>query len=546
MKNASVDKWRHAARQFGWKYGVATLTTIAAIWVRTLLNPFLEDRCPFSLFYLSVLTTAWIAGTGPAIFAIALGTLAAAHYFVEPASSLMIHRMPDQVHLAIYVIVNLVATTLFNRLERQRHLAETRSADNERLSQSLREADMRKDEFLALLAHELRNPLAPIRSSLALLDRKSDSPETVRRLREVMQRQTNHLIRITDDLLDVSRFCRGRVELRLELMDLRDAVEDAVEMVEAIVQEKSHRLQLLVPDHPVTVNGDRVRLTQLTANLLSNAAKYTPHCGRITLQMEVIDASVVLSVIDNGIGFSASQAERILEPFVQVDTSRTREYGGLGVGLTIVDRLVSLHGGELTIFSRGPGLGSQFTVSLPTVITDVREASAKVPQDKVAESSRNASTEIRTSEQSAYLTQPIAPGRRLLVVEDNMDASGLLAELFESEGYSVQVACDGIEALQLVKVQSPDIVIMDIGLPGMDGYEIAKRIRRDERSHRIALIALTGWGSDADRELAIQAGFDLHLIKPVVFRELLQHVQELVGRKLQPIHQVATDCSVLC
>ncbi len=511
MNLSTVEQLPQPVTRFMWRYGAAVVMTLLAIWGRTLLHPWLRDQCPFSLFYLSVLTTAWIAGTGPAVFSIILGTLAAAHLFVKPESSLLIDDVPDLVQLSIYVIVNVVATLLFNRLERQRYLAERRSSENESLSQSLRAADQRKDEFLALLAHELRNPLAPIRSSLALLDIKSSSPDAVNRAREVIQRQTNNLVRITDDLLDVSRFSRGMVELQKQRLDLHDAIADAVEMTEGMFREKSHRFHLLVPDTPVMVEGDRVRLAQLTANLLDNAAKYTPSCGRINLQVEREANVVSISVSDNGIGFSPAEADRLLEPFMQVDASRTREYGGLGVGLTIVNRLASLHGGQLTLSSRGPGLGSCFTVTLPELASV-----ASLDSNKVAVDSPDRTT--------AAANTTAAKGRKLLIVEDNHDASSLLAELFELEGFVVRVARDGIEALQEAGADPPDIVISDIGLPGMDGFEIARRLRRSTTTARLRLIALTGWGGPADRELAIRAGFDVHLVKPIAFRELLRHV----------------------
>lgn len=514
------------------RYCTAILTTVLAIWGRLLLHPRLDDQCEFSLFYLSVLATAWIAGTGPAFFAILLGTIAAALFFIQPTASIFLDGFADLVQLCIFVIVNVTATLLFSHLERQRRLAENRSAENARLSESLRIADERKDEFLALLAHELRNPLAPIRSGLALLDRKSDSRETVSRVHDVIQRQTKHLVRITDDLLDVSRFCRGKVALHVERIDLRSAIQDAVEMTEGLLEEKRHTLQLLVPNDPVWIDGDRVRLAQLFANLLGNAGKYTPTSGRIALQVELVEESVSISVTDNGIGFSPDESERILAPFTQIDTSRTRDYGGLGLGLTIVNRIVTLHGGQFEPFSRGAGLGSRFTVLLPAAPTNAAE-----------ESSVNQDSEQLTAAASVDLSlQPSECGQNLLIVEDNEDASSLLCELFESEGYSVQVARNGLEALHAAGSRRWDVIILDIGLPGMDGYEIAQRLRRLENSRDTRLIALTGWGAVADRELASQAGFDLHLVKPIVFRELLGHVRETNG----PLSEVSSDAAGVC
>jgi len=494
------------------RYSTAIACTACAICGRMMLRPLLHDECPFSLFYLSVLLTAWIAGTGPAVFAMALGSLSAAHFFLPPASSLYINDPADLLQLSIYIVVNSIAISLFYRVAWQHRLAERRLVENEALSTSLREADERKDEFLSLLAHELRNPLAPIRSSLALLDRSPGSVEVMGRVKKIIERHTNHLIRLADDLLDIARFCRGQVELQIDRLDIRTAINDALEMTESLFVEKNHRLQLLLPQEPVWVDGDRIRLAQLTANLLGNAAKYTPPGGRVTLQVEQFGDEFSLIVRDNGIGFASSEAERILEPFIQIDTTRTREYGGLGLGLTIVNRLVGLHGGQLQVQSRGPGQGSCFTVQLMVALPP--EESTLLRQSTVANNGCFSQT-MRNADRRG----------RVLIVEDNRDSGELLCEMIESEGFSARLAHDGFAALQEFTSFSPDVIVLDIGLPGMDGYEIAGRIRRLESGSRTRLIALTGWGRSTDRILSKQAGFDDHLVKPVVFSELLHHVR---------------------
>lgn len=494
-------------------YVTAIASTGLVVCGRALLDPWLNEECPFSLFYLSVLLTAWISGSGPAILAIVLGTICAAYFFIEPEGDFSVDSAPEVVQLVMYVFVNCVATFLFDRMRRQRALAEQSSRDNEQLSQSLREADERKDEFLALLAHELRNPLAPIRSGMALLGRDPGSIETVRRVHQIVERQTSHLVRITDDLLDVSRFCQGKVELQVELIDLRDAVLDAIEMTEELMESRAHRFQRLLPDRAVWVEGDQVRLAQLTANLLSNAAKYTPPGGRIVLELEAGPKTTSIVVRDNGIGFPPEFARLLLQPFRQLDTSRTREYGGLGLGLTIVDRLAAMHRGVFEANSGGPGRGSCFTVRIPT---------AAPAEQTNAEASR-AGTES---------ADPLTDGddvverrdRRILIVEDGQDAAELLRDLFESEGYSVCLASDGVGALQQLSDHFPIVCVVDIGLPGMDGYELARRIRSTDHGSRARLIALTGWGSQSDREQSMQAGFDLHLVKPILFSELMHHV----------------------
>lgn len=513
------------------RYGIAFGTTALAIWARYHLDPYVEHECPFSLFYLSVLLTAWIAGSGPAYLAVMLGTISAAYFFIKPQSSMSIDSVSEIIQLSIYVLVNCVAALLFDRLHRQRQLAEQRSRDNEQLSQTLREADERKDEFLALLAHELRNPLAPIRSGLEIIEREPELSATVRRIQRVIERQTNHLVRLTNDLLDVSRFSRGKLELQVAQLDLRDAVDDAIEMTSGQFAERSHLFQRLVPDQPVWVEGDRVRLTQLTANLLGNAAKYTPSGGRVVLEIAPNDNTVAIVIRDNGIGFPPEEAENILEPFRQMDTSRTRDYGGLGLGLSIVQRLSQLHGGRLAVESGGPGRGSCFTVTLPLA-----------PHKALAPDSTDATA---PPPRPADPADPASSSKRVLVVEDGHDAAELLRDLLESEGYDVSLAADGVAALQLVATEMPHVCIMDIGLPGMDGYELARRIRRMETQCRTRLIAVTGWGSDSDRQQSQEAGFDVHLVKPIVYSELLQQIESIMppGQPTEAAYAAPMGCS---
>ena len=369
-----------------------------------------------------------------------------------------IDSVPELVQLIIYMVVNCVAVYLFDRAKRQRRLAENRAAENVRLGADLQHADKRKDEFLALLAHELRNPLAPIRSSMALLEQNEDSPDTVHRVREVVERQTQHLIRITDDLLEVSRFCRGHIELLVQRIDLREPVSDAIEMIKCAFEAKSQHFQNITPDKPIWTKGDRVRLAQLTANLLGNASKYTPESGRIRLVLESHGDTAIIAITDSGIGFSDDHAERIFDPFVQIDESRTREYGGLGVGLTISKRLVELHDGELSAHSRGPGLGSCFTVTLPLT-------SHSPDQDESANASQNG-REFADADlgREVDVIQKSSPCR-LLLVDDNLDAAMILRDLFLSSGYDVQLAHDGMEAISSAVDFRPAVV--------GDGYRIA-------------------------------------------------------------------------
>lgn len=502
------------------RYSTALVSTALAFWGRAALHPWLKEECPFSLFYLSVLLTAWLAGSGPAILAIILGTASAAFVFIEPRLSLRVDTLSEFVQLSIYVGVNIVAACLFDRLERQRVVAEQRAQENARLSESLRQTDERKDEYLALLAHELRNPLAPIRSGLVMLEREPDSPETVHRVLNVLERQTTHLVRLTQDLLDISRISNGRIVLQTEVLNLTDAIRDGIEMVSEQIEERGHRFQLLLPREAIVVQGDRVRLAQVVANLIGNAVKYTPSGGTIIVELERTNEDAHISVTDNGVGFAPDQAERIFEMFTQVDPSRTREHGGLGLGLSIVKTLVELHGGVVIARSRGPGLGSEFRIRIPLL----HEATTGHPL--AVEPATGSIADPPSND-----TAPRSEQARILLVEDNLDAALLLSTLLTDDGYDVSIASDGIEAIRQASSVVPEFCLHDIGLPGIDGYEVARRIRRMPEGADIKLIALTGWGTQLDQERSSSAGFDLHLVKPVAYKDLINFLNKVNDTK---------------
>ncbi len=358
-----------------------------------------------------------------------------------------------------------------------------------------READRRKDEFLAILAHELRNPLAPIRNSLHILRLGARNDPTAERVTEMMERQVNHMVRLVDDLMEVSRITRGKIELRKEPVEVAAVVRSAVETSRPLIEAAGHQLTVAVPPEPLTLEGDPVRLAQVFANLLNNAAKYTEDGGRIclTVRREGGDA-IAVSVRDTGIGISADMLPRVFELFTQVDRSTRRAQGGLGIGLTLVKSLVEMHGGSVEARSDGRGKGSEFVVRLPLAAAP-RRAGAPAPEEEGP---------------SAVLVL-----RRVLVVDDNRDAAESLAMLLKLLGSEVHVAYDGPGALEALRTYRPSVVLLDIGMPGMDGHEVARRIRRQPELQDVTLIALTGWGQEEDRRRSQEAGFDYHLIKPV-------------------------------
>jgi PAS domain S-box-containing protein len=368
--------------------------------------------------------------------------------------------------------------------------------ENMQLFQALRDADRRKDEFLATLAHELRNPLAPVRNALQILKMPRVDFETAERSREMMERQIEHLVRLVDDLMDVSRVMRGKIELRRERVELATVVARAIETVQPLIDAQSHELRVRMSTEPLPLDADPVRLTQVIGNLLTNAAKYTDPGGRIWLTAERDGDMAVLRVRDNGIGIAPNLLPNVFELFVQADHSSTKAQGGLGIGLTLVKNLVEMHNGVVQARSEGLGRGCEFVVKLPLVLQ------ALGPDHAPRKGRRT-------------LRPPSPSGKRLLVVDDNEDSANSLAMMLRLNGHEVRVAFSGVAALEMTKVYTPDMVFLDIGMPGMDGYEVARRMRQQPGLQNIVLVALTGWGQQEDRRRTAEAGFNHHLVKPL-------------------------------
>jgi PAS domain S-box-containing protein len=366
-------------------------------------------------------------------------------------------------------------------------------SDIKRMEDALREADRRKDEFLATLAHELRNPLAPIRNSLEILKLPRVDAAMAQQAREMMERQVHALVRLVDDLLDVARVMRGKIQLRKEPVELATVVARAVETAQPLIEVQRHRLELALPNESLLVDADPVRLVQVIGNLLTNAAKYTEPNGRIWLSARREGDEAVLSVRDNGIGIAPETLPHVFELFVQADHAFTKAQGGLGIGLTLVRNLAQMHGGRVEAHSAGLGKGAQFTLHLPLMVQ--RRAQA-------VEASLNQRDEVPST------------GHRLLVVDDNRDAAVSLAMLLRLRGHEVRIAHDGPSAVTLAESFLPHLVFLDIGMPDVDGYEVARRLRRLPGLQSAVLVALTGWGQEEDRRRTAAAGFDHHLVKP--------------------------------
>lgn len=364
-------------------------------------------------------------------------------------------------------------------------------SQRERAEESLRQADRRKDEFLATLAHELRNPLAPIRNSLHILRLSATDNPTVGQICDTLERQTGLLVRLVDDLLEVSRITQGKIELRVAPVELAAVIRQAVEISKPFIDAFGHNLAITIPGDPIVIHGDAVRLSQVFCNLLNNAAKYMDPGGQIWITVRTERDNVQVSVKDTGIGIAPDKLPRIFEMFTQIDRSSRQAQGGLGIGLTLVRALIEMHGGRVEARSAGPGQGSEFLLTLP------RSNESRVP----------GSTDSQAS-------PVVLPHRRVLVVDDNRDAATSLGRLLGLLGAEVQVVNDGPTALELIKSYRPAVVLLDIGMPHMDGYEVARRIRSQPEFDDLVLIALTGWGQERDRRLTAEAGFNYHLTKP--------------------------------
>jgi signal transduction histidine kinase/CheY-like chemotaxis protein/PAS domain-containing protein len=397
----------------------------------------------------------------------------------------------DDVHF-----LKLLANVLAAVIDRQNLQSELM-----RRVEEMADADKRKDEFLAMLAHELRNPLAPIYNALVVLEQGNE--DTARAAREMISRQIQHLARLVDDLLDISRVTRGKITLKKEHFDLSNTLRRSVETCEHIFREKNHKVQLNMDDQDVYLDADRTRVEQVFINVLNNAAKYTDPGGKISVSSKFSENQAIIEIADNGVGMSPEMLKHAFDIFVQADRSLNRARGGLGIGLTLVKNIVELHGGSIQAFSAGLGKGTLMKIILPA--TRVAKAKTKVKDPAVS---------------APRQKEPL----KLLVVDDSPDAAEFLSVLLSVWGFHVNVAHDGKTALDVTLKESPDVVLLDIGLPGMDGYEVARQIRAKQSAKSIKLIALTGYGRVEDRQNALDAGFDYHMVKPVhpeVLKQLL-------------------------
>ncbi|HEX2466319.1 MAG TPA: response regulator [Thermoanaerobaculia bacterium] len=425
--------------------------------------------------------------------------------------------VPEILRAKVAVFAELYRKT--RQLERLNQELESRvrdrtaelEASTARLRESeeqLRDADRRKDEFLAMLAHELRNPLAPIRTAVQLMRFKELPDEQRTRARDIIERQIDQLVRLIDDLMDVSRITRGMITLHREPIDLTAVIARAVETTRPLIDSRRQELTVALPPRPLKVEGDSTRLAQVIGNVLNNAAKYTPEGGRIRLQLHAEVDEAVITVSDSGMGIPPEMLGNVFDLFTQVNRTLDRAHGGLGIGLALVRKIVQMHGGRVSASSAGLDQGTEIEIRLDLIEEERRTVAAHAAEAQAAE-------------------LPELPVRRILVVDDNEDAAALIALLLKLAGQEVRTANDGAEALVTAAALRPDVVFLDLAMPGLNGYETARRIRQEPWGQEVALIALSGWGQRRDRARTAEAGFSAHLVKPVSEAQLLAVLAEL-------------------
>ena len=405
----------------------------------------------------------------------------------------------DFIHKPIEADILRSKADVFFELYRQRQQIAVQRDELKAHSQALEEADRRKDEFLATLAHELRNPLAPVRHGLDIL-RKSPNSEDAAEIREMMDRQLVHLVRLIDDLLDVSRVSQGKIELRKARIQVAEVIRSALESSQPLIDSAGHSLSVDVPPGPIWVDADLTRLAQVVGNLLNNAAKYTPDGGHIGLSIRTEGDDAVIAVSDNGLGIPADMQSKVFQLFAQVETHANRARGGLGIGLALVKQLVTMHHGSVSAQSEGPGQGSLFTVRIPLA----------GPAD----------LETQTQAEPIAAQPAQTQSLRVLVVDDNVELAQTVGWMLEEMGHKYHLVHDGRQALQAAREFMPDAILLDIGLPVMDGYAVCRAFREDDLFKNVTIIAQTGWGQLRDKNLASEAGFDHHLVKPVAYDDL--------------------------
>ena len=496
-------------------YGFAIAAVTVAVLVRWLLDPWLGDDQPLVTLFGAVAVAEWLGGPYPTVVGAVLGYLVCDWLFQAPRGAIGVENLQNVIGFIAYLISCAVIVGFGEVMRRARMRAErlgeelreevTRRKRSEDVlrdyADQLKQADRHKNQFLATLAHELRNPLGPISNAAQLLKEIRPSDPELIWSREVIERQVEYMVRLLDDLLDVNRISRNKLELRKTRITLAGVVQNAIETSRSHIDDACHELTVSLPTEPTYIEADAIRLAQVFSNLLNNAAKFTREGGKIWLSVERKGNEIAVSVKDNGIGIQPEMLPHVFEMFSQAEPLYERSHEGLGIGLWLVKSLVEMQGGFITAQSDGVGKGSEFTVRLPVITSHMTIASGHAREDD--ESQRG----------KIY---------RILVVDDQKNAADILAKLLKKKGHDVQTAYDGEEALLAAETFRPEVVLLDIGMPKMNGYEVCRQIRKQPWSEGMYLIAVSGWGQEQDRRGSTEAGFDYHLVKPVHSANLMK------------------------
>jgi signal transduction histidine kinase/CheY-like chemotaxis protein len=495
MRQATRSSFQHTA--LGYLIAIGATAAVAA--VRLAVSSTLGDYSPVISFTISVMIAAWYGGLKPGLLATVLSVLAADYLFVPARHTLYVQSVSVAVSLTMLgfagLLISLLCESLHRtrrRLEAEQELLQQGAELQRQMRDAMAESDARKDEFLATLAHELRNPLAPVRNASHILRARMPPTPELQWARDVIDRQVTQMARLIDDLMDVARISRGTIELRCEHAALDEVVRDAVETSRPSIDAAGHDLVVRIPSEAIYLDVDVIRLAQVFSNLLNNAAKYTGPGGRIAVTAERDADTVAVTVEDSGIGIPPEMLAQVFEPFTQLDRSLERSKGGLGIGLALAKRLVEMHRGTIVAQSPGTGQGSRFVVRLPLS-----------PQQSASDA------------QVSMSPVPARGRKRVLVADDNYDSATSLGILLNDAGYDVRTAGDGSQALETAAQFLPDIILLDIGMPRLNGYEVARHIRGQPWGRKPLLVALTGWGGPEHRYQTAEAGFDHHLTKPV-------------------------------
>jgi signal transduction histidine kinase/CheY-like chemotaxis protein len=496
------DAGRHQSTVLRYLTGAAAVAT--AFIVRFALEPLLEGRVQYGFFLVATVAVAWRCGFGPALATAFGGALLGNFYFEAPGTLFTLDHSSSLVSLAVSLLVG-AGTAL--ACESLRVVA----AENRRLYEIARQADSRKDEFLAMLAHELRNPMAPLRNALYLLEAIGPHERQVEQLHRMIGSQVSQLIRLVDDLLDVSRFTLGKIDLQIETVELGKVVDAAISAVRPLINEKRQDLRITLPDEKIYLQADSTRLTQVLTNLLNNAMKFTEPTGRIWFTAEATPGMLTLRVRDTGIGMTADEISRVFELFEQSHQTVDQAKGGLGIGLTLVRSLVQMHEGTVSADSPGPNLGSEFTVRLP-----IKESAGdSYSVGSYTGDSIPITTEFRRDMVERAELDDAPTKLKVAIIDDVAATTSSTAKLLTLWNHESKTCHDGFAALEMIRTFMPDVVLTDIGLPQMNGYELAEEIRRLPGLGNVVIVAISGYGQATDHQRSRAAGFAHHLTKPI-------------------------------